>query len=423
MPFPTGATWPLHQAGDRQHAGPGAANSLGNTQQTILKNVFPRIKHVLWIIRENRTYDQILGDLPYGNGDPSLAIFGKDVTPNAHALAQEFVLLDNLYCSGEVSEDGHEWCNAAYATDFTEKAWINSYSDRGEPDSDDRLTKSPAGYLWDNCRKNNVTYRSYGEYAAFSSDKNHAPVFHGDKGLEGHTSLAWSVLDGKHDFERVEAFVSELRDAEKTGDWPAYMVMSLGEDHTMGGRANWFTPDACVASNDQALGKIVEAVSRSKFWASTAIFVMEDDAQDGPDHVDAHRTVGFVISPYTRRHAVDSTLYTTVSFVHSMELMLKLEPMTQYDSSAMPVFNAMTEQADFSPFTVVPAPSTWRRKTKQPALMPRRRLSSIFPVTTDVIRRFSIVFCGIYASPANFCRHQYAAYIGPSKPNRPTSRR
>ena len=139
---------------------------LSNSQQAILKNVFPQIKHVLWIIRENRTYDQILGDLPYGNGDPSLAIFGKDVTPNAHALAQEFTLLDNLYCSGEVSEDGHEWCNAAYATDFTEKAWINSYSDRGEPDSDDRLTKSPAGYLWDNCRKNNVTYRSYGEYAA-----------------------------------------------------------------------------------------------------------------------------------------------------------------------------------------------------------------------------------------------------------------
>jgi YVTN family beta-propeller protein len=337
---------------------------ISDSQQATLKNVFPRIKHVLWIIRENRTYDQILGDLPYGNGDPSLAIFGKDVTPNAHALAQEFTLLDNLYCSGEVSEDGHEWCNAAYATDFTEKAWINSYSDRGEPDSDDRLTKSPAGYLWDNCRRNNVTYRSYGEYAVFSSDKNHAPVFHGDKSLEGHASLAWSVLDGKRDYERVEAFIGELRDAEKSGDWPAYMVMSLGEDHTMGGSANSFTPDACVASNDQALGKIVEAVSRSKFWASTAIFVMEDDAQDGPDHVDAHRTVGFVISPYTRRHAVDSTLYTTVSFVHSMELMLKLEPMTQYDSSAMPVFNAMTEQADFSPFALEPARIDMAEKNK-----------------------------------------------------------
>ena len=328
---------------------------ISNSQQAILKNVFPQFKHVLWIIRENRTYDQILGDLPYGNGDPSLAIFGKDVTPNAHAFAQEFTLLDNLYCSGEVSEDGHEWCNAAYATDFTEKAWINSYSGRGEPDSDDRLTESPDGYLWDNCRKNNVTYRSYGEYAGFSSDKNHAPVFHGDKGLEGHTSLAWSALDDKRDYERVEAFISELRDAERSGDWPAYMVMSLGEDHTRGGTANWFTPNACVASNDQALGKIVEAVSHSKFWASTAIFVMEDDAQDGPDHVDAHRTVGFVISPYTRRHAVDSTLYTTVSFVHSMELMVKLEPMTQYDSSAMPVFNAMTEQPDFTPFTHMPA--------------------------------------------------------------------
>ena len=324
-------------------------------QQAILKNTFPQIKHVLWIIRENRTYDQLLGDLPYGNGNPSLAMFGKDVTPNGHALAQEFTLFDNLYCSGEVSEDGHEWCNAAYATDFTEKAWISTYSKRGEPEADERLTSSPAGYLWDNCRRNNVTYRSYGEYANFHSNKNQAPVFVGMKGLEGHASLAWSDQYRKRDYERVDAFIDELRDAEKNNDWPAYMVMSLGEDHTHGGQIGAFTPNACVASNDLALGKIVDAVSHSKFWANTAIFVMEDDAQDGPDHVDAHRTAGFVISPYTRRHAIDSTLYTTVSFIHSMELILKLPPMTQYDSSATPVFNAMTEKADLTPFVHVEA--------------------------------------------------------------------
>ena len=195
-----------------------------------------------------------------------------------------------------------------------------------------------------------MTYRSYGEYAYFHSDKNQPPVFKGDKGLEGHASKAWSDMYGKRDYERVDAFIGELHAAEKGDNWPAYMVMSLGEDHTRGGQVGWFTPNACVASNDLALGKIVEAVSHSKFWPNTAIFVMEDDAQDGPDHVDAHRTAGFVISPYTRRHAVDSTLYTTASFVHSMELMLKLPPMTQYDSSATPVFNALTETPDLAPF-------------------------------------------------------------------------
>lgn len=322
-------------------------------QQAILKNTFSQISHVLWIIRENRTYDQVLGDLPNGNGDPSLTMFGQDVTPNGHALAGEFTLFDNLYCSGEVSEDGHQWCNAAYATDFTEKAWISSYAHHGEPDADERLTASPDGYLWDNCRKHGITYRSYGEFARFHSDRSQAPVFVGSKGLENHTSEAWSKQGGKRDYERVDAFVAELHDAEKNNDWPAYMVMSLGEDHTHGGQAGWFTPKACVASNDLALGRIVEAVSHSKFWANTAIFVMEDDAQDGADHVDAHRTVGYVISPHTRRHAIDSTLYTTVSFLHSMELMLKLPPMTQYDSSATPVFNAMMEKADLTPFVHV----------------------------------------------------------------------
>jgi DNA-binding beta-propeller fold protein YncE len=323
------------------------------SQQEILQRVFPQIKHVVWIIRENRTYDQVLGDLPFGNGDASLAMFGEDVTPNAHALARQFTLLDNLYCSGEVSQDGHEWCNAAYATDFTEKAWINSYSDRGQPDDDGALSTSPAGYLWDNCRRNHVTYRTYGERADFVSARGSAPVFKGDRGLEGHASLAWAEVSELRDYERAKVFIDEMHHAERTGEWPAYMVMSLGEDHTQGGAAGAFTPNACVASNDQALGEIVDAVSHSKFWPSTAIFVMEDDAQDGPDHVDAHRTVGFVISPYTRRHAVDSTLYTTVSFVHSMEMILKVDPMTQYDSAAIPVFNSMTTQADLTPFDLV----------------------------------------------------------------------
>ncbi len=299
---------------------------------------FGKVKHVLFIIRENRTYDQVFGDLARGNGDPSLTLFGKDVTPNAHALAQEFVLLDNLYCNGEVSEDGHQWCNAAYATDFTERAWPNSYSDRGEPDADERLTASPAGYLWDNCARHGLSYYSYGEFAEFKATPNSPPVYNGTKGLGGHASLAWSQVSfDRHDTEKTRVFLSDLHRAESTGKWPNYMVMSLGEDHTQGTTPGKYTPRAHVASNDQALGQIVEAVSHSRFWPETAIMVIEDDAQDGPDHVDAHRTAGLVISPYVRRGVVDSTFYTTASFVHTMELMLGLPTMTQFDAAATPL--------------------------------------------------------------------------------------
>ncbi len=158
------------------------------------REVCRHIKHVLYIIRENRTYDQVFGDIKTGNGDPNLTIFGSNVTPNAHALAAHYVLLDNLYCNGEVSEDGHKWCDAAYATDFIEKAWPSSYSDRGEPDADERLTDSPAGYLWDNCAPAGLTYRSYGEVADFKSTPNAPPVFTGDKGLSGHVNADWTAI-------------------------------------------------------------------------------------------------------------------------------------------------------------------------------------------------------------------------------------
>jgi YVTN family beta-propeller protein len=315
-----------------------------------------KIKHVLYIIRENRTYDQVFGDLPEGNGDPGLTMFGREVTPNAHALAQQTVLLDNLYCNGEVSEDGHQWCNAAYATDFTEKAWVNSYSDRGEPDADERLTASPAGYLWDNCARHGLTYYSYGEFAKFQSSPTSPPVFTGQATLAGHASEAWGhTIFDQHDTAKAQVFIDDLHAAEKTGDWPNFMVMSLGEDHTQGTTPGRYTPVAHVAANDQALGEIVEAVSRSKFWPETAIFVIEDDAQDGPDHVDAHRTVGLVLSPYTRRHFVDHTFYTTASFVRTMEMILNLPPMTQYDAAATPLTAAFSPQPDLLALARVPA--------------------------------------------------------------------
>src|SRR5262249_42011598 len=281
----------------------------------VAKEVFPKIKHVLYIIRENRTYDQVFGDLGKGNGEPALTLFGQDVTPNAHKVARESVILDNLYCNGEVSQDGHQWSNAAYATDFTQKAWVNSYSRRGQPDADERLTASPAGYLWDNCKKHGKSYRSYGEFASFRSSPDNEPVFVGSHDLKDHVSDEWlklkMSLGRQRDTKLAEVFVKELKEAEARGEWWNFMVMSLVEDHTDGLTAGRCTPTACVASNDLALGMIIEAVSNSKFWPETAIFVIEDDAQNGPDHVDARRTVGLVYSPYVKKGVVDSTMYTT----------------------------------------------------------------------------------------------------------------
>jgi DNA-binding beta-propeller fold protein YncE len=220
------------------------------------KNALKKIKHVVYIIRENRTYDQVFGDVSEGNGDPNLTIFGDKITPNAHKLVEDGVLFDNFYCDGEVSEDGHQWCNAAYATDFTEKAWSNSYSNRGEPDADDRLTESPGGYLWDNCRKHGRTYRSYGELASFHSSPNEAPQFTGNKGLEGHASQAWSAVGSwsKRDTDRASVFIDELHEAEKTGEWPNFMVISLFEDHTQGLLPKAFTPLPTSPTTTKPLG-------------------------------------------------------------------------------------------------------------------------------------------------------------------------
>jgi YVTN family beta-propeller protein len=325
---------------------------------TIEHDVFPKIKHVVYIIRENRTYDQVLGDLGKGNSDPKLVLFGEKVTPNAHSLSRSFVTLDNLYCNGEVSEDGHQWSNAAYATDFNEKAWTNSYSKRGEPEADGRLMDSPAGYLWDNAARHGKTFRTYGEMASFVSTPDAAPRVKAVGSLAGHVSEAWlkAGTNGGRDPDKAEVFIKELHDAEKTGDWPNFMVMSLGEDHTQGLTPNAFTPDARVGSNDQALGKMVEAISRSIFWKETAIFVIEDDAQNGPDHVDAHRTVGLVLSPWVKRGVIDSTMYTTASMVKTMELILGLPPMTQFDAAATPMYFSFTTDVKADPIpNIAPA--------------------------------------------------------------------
>ena len=291
------------------------------------------IKYVLYIIKENRTYDQVFGDFrdaagrPAGNGDSNLVMYGESVTPNHHQLARDYVLLDNLYCNGEVSVDGHSWCDAAIATDFNQRSWILSYSRHGKLPGNDEMDQPSAGYLWDLCKRHGVTYKNYGEGATRVPSAN-----------RGH----WPA---GRDMDRVQGWITDLAAAEQTGELPRFMIMSLGEDHTRGTAAGAFSPDACVASNDLGLAKIVAAASRSRFWKEMAIFVTEDDAQNGPDHVDAHRTVGLVISPYCKQGFVDSTLYTTAGMIRTMELILGLPPLTQYDAGATPMFNAFTATA------------------------------------------------------------------------------
>ncbi len=317
------------------------------------------IKHVLYIIKENRTYDQVYGDMKKGNGDPDLCLFGQDVTPNQHALADQFVLLDNLYCSGEVSADGHPWCDSAIATDFTQRAWVLSYSGKGDPPGSDKVRVPQNGYLWDACRRKGLTYRSYGEYVhATSSAAAPEQRVAGAEGLIGHGSpryvgIGWPKGREMRDTDKADVFIDELHEFEKTNSVPQFMVMSLGENHTRGATPGWFTPKACVASNDLAVGKIVEAVSHSPLWKEFAIFIIEDDAQNGADHIDCHRTAGLVISPFTRRGAVDSTMYSTASMVRTMELILGLPPLTQYDAAATPMYESFTDKADLTPFNVI----------------------------------------------------------------------
>jgi DNA-binding beta-propeller fold protein YncE len=319
------------------------------------------IKHCIYIIKENRTYDQMLGDMPQGNGDPALCIFPERVTPNHHALARQFVLLDNFYVESEVSADGHEWSMAAYATDFVEKVWPLNY--RGSPEKklgytsegSYRIAEPSSGYIWDRCREAGVTYRSYGEFVSNPSAPGQ-PRRARVKALEGHFDPDFHGYDLDYsDQKRADRFLEELARFEREGTMPRFIILRLPNDHTYGTTPGKHTPTAMVADNDLAFGRVVEAVSQSKFWKETAIFVVEDDAQNGSDHVDAHRTIAYVISPYTKRGFVDSSMYSTASMLRTMELILGLKPMTQFDAAALPMYHSFTAQADFAPYKHLPA--------------------------------------------------------------------
>lgn len=306
------------------------------------------VEHVLYIMKENRTYDQVMGDLPQGNGDPSLVLFGRDVTPNQHALAEQFVLFDNLYCSGEVSQDGQPWTLSAYATEFTQRAWTLSYSRHGRVNNTAAAAEQSTPFIWELAMQKGLTARTYG--------------MGNRRGTRDIRAEYWDYRAPNtnpnqriRDVQRAEKWVVEFEEMERNGKVPNLMVMALGENHTSGTAPGAFTPKASVASNDVAVGKIVEAVTKSKLWSKFAIFIIEDDAQNGPDHVDSHRTVGLVISPYVKRKHVDSTMYSTVSMLRTMELLLGLPPMTQHDAAATPMVNAFMAKPDLSGFQALPA--------------------------------------------------------------------
>lgn len=306
------------------------------------------IKYVFYVIKENRTYDQVFGDIKEGNGDPSLCIFPEKVTPNHHALAREFVLLDNFYVDAEVSADGHNWSMAAYATDYTEKTWPTSYGSRGgtyDYEGSRKIAYPRDGYIWDYCKRAGVSYRSYGQFVT----KDGATA----ESLIGKIAAKYPPYNlDIMDIDRVTAFKADFDSLLAINAVAQFNTIRLGNDHTSGQRIGKLTPTAQVADNDLALGQLVEHISNSSIWKESVIFVLEDDAQNGPDHVDAHRSPAFVISPYTKRNSVNSTMYSTSGMLRTMELILGLPPMSQYDAAAVPMSECFTSTPDFRAYQV-----------------------------------------------------------------------
>lgn len=339
-------------------------------------------RHVVYIIKENRTYDQVMGDVKEGKGDPDLCVFGEEVTPNQHKMVREFVLLDNTYCSGILSADGHQWSDTAYATDYMERSFAGfprSYPDGMEDDDVDALAYSPAGFIWDNAIAQGKQLRVYGEFAiteASFKDKTRktAPAFldyyHDFVNKTGLIDISSrpAIESLRHylctntvgwdmaipDVFRAAKFIEELRQFEQKGGFPNLVIICLPNDHTSGTSAGRPTPAAQVADNDLAFGQIVEAISHSKFWKETCIFAIEDDPQAGWDHVSGYRTTAYVVSPYTRRGTVISTQYNQTSLLRTIELILGLPPMNIMDASATPMTDCFTDKPDLTPFVAVP---------------------------------------------------------------------
>ena len=338
--------------------------------------------HVVYIIKENRTYDQVLGDIPEGNGDPSLCVFGARITPNQHKMVRQFVLLDNIYCSGILSADGHQWSDSAFATDYMEKSFAGfprSYPDGMEDNNVDALAYAPSGFIWDNAIALGKSLRVYGEFAITETswvvpgkkdspsfldyyrdfvDQTHLINISSRPGIESlrpyinTQTVGWDM--GIPDVFRAAQFIKELRAYERKGEFPNLIIICLPNDHTSGTKAGSPTPAAQVADNDLAFGQIVEAISHSPFWGKTCIFAIEDDPQNGWDHVSGFRTTAYVISPYTRRNTVVNTQYNQTSILRSIELILGLPPMNQIDATATAMSDCFTDVPDFTPYEVMP---------------------------------------------------------------------
>ena len=337
------------------------------------------IKHVVYIIKENRTYDQVLGDMTNGNGNASLCIFGETCTPNQHKLAREFALLDNTCCAGILSADGHQWSTSAFGTDYLEKSfcgWPRSYPAPGS----DALAYAPSGFIWDNARRHGVSFRNYGEFMTASvkwrdakkkgkpgfrdcyeawRTKSDAVAYANEPEIESvrtcsstNDFIGWALE--VPDQVRADLFLRELKAFEVRGELPQFIILRLPNDHTSGTSRGAPTPAAQVADNDLAMGRIIEGLSHSRFWKDMAVFAIEDDPQAGFDHVTGYRTTAYVAGPFVKRRAGVSTPYNTISILRTIEQIFGLPPMNQFDASAVPMGDCFTDVADCTPFVAVP---------------------------------------------------------------------
>jgi phospholipase C len=335
------------------------------------------IKYVFYIIKENRTYDQVLGDMPQGNGDTSLCLFGEKITPNQHKLANDYVLLDNFYVDAEVSADGHNWSTAANAVDYLEKTWPTDYGGRGgsyDAEGNRAIANPPKGFIWDHCKRAGISYRTYGEFA--DDYKPNIPV------LENHYCPYYTSWDERvRDTTRANQWKRDFDSLVAANALPQLSTLRIINDHTEGLSIGSPTPFAHVADNDWGVGMFVDYLSHSSVWQQSAIFIVEDDAQNGPDHVDAHRSTAFVISPYVKRNFVDHTMYSTSSMLRTIELILGMPPMSQYDAAAPSMWKCFTATPDFTPYTCLPAQIDITEVNKKET--PSARLSATFDFSKE----------------------------------------
>ncbi len=330
------------------------------------------IKYVFYIVKENRTYDQVLGDMPEGNGDSTLCLFPEKITPNQHALAREFVLLDNFYVDAEVSADGHNWSLGAYANDYVEKSWPTEYGGRGgvyDYEGTRALAHPKGGYLWDYCRRAGLSYRTYGEFA-----DDYKPNYSTIAGHFCTTYPAWDL--SIFDITRVQIWEHDFDSLLAIGQVPRLSTLRIYSDHTSGLSKGAYTPQAAVADNDLAVGRLIEHLSKSTIWQESVVFILEDDAQDGADHVDAHRSIAFVAGPYVKRGFIDHSMYSTSGMLRTIELILGLPPMSQYDAAATPMWRCFSKTPDVQPY--IAKPNRIPLDTRNMAVNDLSRLSETF---------------------------------------------